>query len=78
MQPPEGQRRLVGVLAVYAFARAVLLLGAARAAMFPAMVPAVAVLFGIPVAGEWPEPAQWLGLGIVLAGLPLAMGLLRR
>lgn len=72
------QGGVVGVLAVYAFAQAVARLGAARAAMFPAMVPAIAVLFGIPVTGEWPEPAQWLGLGIVLAGLPLAMGLLRR
>ena len=67
-----------GVLAVYAFARAVALLGAARAAMAPAVVPALAVVFGIPVAGEWPEPAQWLWLGVVMAGLPLAMRLLRR
>ena len=72
------QGGVVGVLAVYAFARAVALLGAARAAMAPAVVPALAVVFGIPVAGEWPEPAQWLGLGVVMAGLPLAMGLLRR
>jgi drug/metabolite transporter (DMT)-like permease len=49
---------------------------AVRAAMFPAMVPALAVLAGIPVTGEWPEPVQWLGLLTVLLGLPLAMGLL--
>ncbi|MDO9709454.1 DMT family transporter [Paracraurococcus lichenis] len=72
------QGGLVGALSVFAFSRAVALLGAARAAMFPAMVPAFAVLFGIPVAGEWPEAAQWIGLGVVMAGLPVAMGLLRR
>lgn len=70
------QGALSGLLAVFAFGRAVALLGPARAAMFPAMVPALAVLAGIPVAGEWPEAAQWLGLATVLAGLPLAMGLL--
>jgi drug/metabolite transporter (DMT)-like permease len=70
------QGALSGLLAVYAFGRAVAVLGPVRAAMFPAMVPALAVLAGIPVAGEWPEPVQWLGLTTVLAGLPLAMGLL--
>ncbi|PWS37456.1 EamA/RhaT family transporter [Falsiroseomonas bella] len=72
------QGALSGVLAVFAFGRAVVLLGPARAAMFPAMVPALAVLAGIPVAGEWPEPVQWLGLTTVLCGLPLAMGLMAR
>jgi drug/metabolite transporter (DMT)-like permease len=71
------QGALSGLLAVYAFGRAAAALGPARAAMFPAMVPALAVLAGIPVTGEWPEPVQWLGLATVLAGLPLAMGLIR-
>jgi hypothetical protein len=53
----------------------VAVLGAARAAMFLAMVPAVAVLFGIPVPSERPKSMQWLGLAVVLAGPPLAMGL---
>jgi drug/metabolite transporter (DMT)-like permease len=68
---------LSGLVAVFAFGRAVALLGPARAAMFSAMVPALAVLIGIPVTGEWPDPLQWTGLAIVLAGLPLAMGLVR-
>jgi drug/metabolite transporter (DMT)-like permease len=72
------QGPLSGVLAVYAFSRAVAALGAARAALFPAMVPVVAVLLGLPVAGEWPTAGQWLGLAVVMAGLPVAMGLLRR
>lgn len=70
------QGALSGLLAVFAFSRSVALLGPSRAAMFPAAVPAMAVLAGIPVAGEWPEPVQWLGLATVLLGLPLAMGLL--
>jgi drug/metabolite transporter (DMT)-like permease len=70
------QGALSGLLAVFAFGRAAALLGPSRAALFPAMVPALAVLAGIPVAGEWPEPVQWLGLGIVVAGLPVAAGVL--
>jgi drug/metabolite transporter (DMT)-like permease len=69
------QGALSGLLAVFAFGRAVALLGPSRAALFPAMVPALAVLAGVPVAGEWPEPVQWLGLGVVVAGLPVAAGL---
>lgn len=69
---------LSGLLAVFAFARAVVLLGPLRAALFPALVPGLAVLAGVPVAGEWPEPVQWAGLAVVMAGLPLAMGAIGR
>jgi drug/metabolite transporter (DMT)-like permease len=68
------QGAMAGLLAVFAFGRAVTLLGPTRAALFPAMVPALAVLAGVPVTGEWPEPVQWLGLLVVVAGLPLAAG----
>jgi drug/metabolite transporter (DMT)-like permease len=70
------QGALSGLLAVFAFGRAVALLGPSRAALFPAMVPALAVLAGVPVAGEWPEAMQWVGLGVVLVGLPVAAGVL--
>jgi len=67
---------LSGVFSVYAFSRAVAALGASRSALFPAMVPGLGVLAGIPIAGEWPTDVQWLGLAIVLLALPVAMGLL--
>ncbi len=60
---------LSGVVAVFAFGRAVELLGPPRAATFPALVPAVAILVGIPLTGEWPLPVQLLGLGLVTLGL---------
>ena len=69
---------LSGVVAVYAYGRAAAALGAARAAVFAALVPVMAVVAGVPVAGEWPVGLQWAGLAIVLAGLSLAMGLLPR
>jgi drug/metabolite transporter (DMT)-like permease len=60
---------LSGVVAVFAFGRAVELLGAPRAAAFPALVPVVAILIGIPVAGELPTILQAIGLITVTAGL---------
>jgi drug/metabolite transporter (DMT)-like permease len=72
------QGLLSGVVAVICFTRAAENLGAARAALFPALVPASAILMGIPIAGEWPNLAQLVGLGLVSLGLLVAMGVLRR
>jgi drug/metabolite transporter (DMT)-like permease len=69
---------LSGVVAVICFTRAAENLGAARAALFPALVPASAILMGIPIAGEWPNLAQLAGLGLTSLGLLVAMGVLRR
>jgi drug/metabolite transporter (DMT)-like permease len=71
------QGLLSGVVAVIAFSRAVQILGAGKAAIFPALVPAVAILVGIPVAGEWPTELQLLGLGLITTGLFVALGLLK-
>lgn len=68
---------LSGVVAVIAFSRAVQLLGASRASAFPALVPAVAILIGIPVTGELPTGLQLGGLALVTLGLLLAVGVLR-
>jgi len=63
-----------GVLAVVAFAVAVSILGASRAAVFPALVPSAGILVGIPLTGEWPAPLQWIGIVLVTVGLIAAMG----
>lgn len=60
---------LSGVVAVFAFGRAAQLIGPARAAAFPALVPGVAILAGIPVAGEVPAGIQIIGLLVVTTGL---------
>lgn len=67
---------LSGVVAVLAFTKTVQMIGPARAAIFPAMVPAVAVLIGIPVAGELPSTLQTAGLAAATLGLLLALGLI--
>lgn len=68
---------LSGVVAVVLFTRAAELIGPAKAAIFPALVPAAAILIGIPVAGEWPTATQVTGLGLVTFGLFVAVGMMR-
>ena len=69
---------LAGVVAVVCFTRAAELIGAARAGIFPALVPAATILIGIPVTGEWPNAPQWTGLMLVSFGLLLAVVLRSR
>lgn len=69
---------LTGVVSVIAYTTAVRLIGPARAAIFPALVPASAILIGIPVTGEWPTALQISGLVLVSVGLLLAAGVLKR
>lgn len=69
------QGLLSGIVAVIAFTRAVQAIGPARAAMFPALVPAVAVLIGVPVTGELPTLLQIAGLTAATLGLSLTLDL---
>lgn len=67
------QGLLSGIVALFTFARAVHYLGAGRAALFPALAPAVAILLGIPLVGELPSLGQWCGLLICTFGLLIAL-----
>lgn len=64
---------LSGVIALFAFSEAVQELGPGRAALFPALAPAVAILLGIPVTGEFPTMLQIVGLIILTTGLVIAV-----
>jgi drug/metabolite transporter (DMT)-like permease len=46
--------------------------------LFPAVVPAVSIVIGIPILGEIPSAEQIVGVVLVTAGLLSAVGLLRR
>jgi drug/metabolite transporter (DMT)-like permease len=59
---------LAGVLPIYLYARAVMLLGAGRAATFPALVPGFALVIGYLTLGVVPSIAQVIGLAIVVIG----------
>jgi drug/metabolite transporter (DMT)-like permease len=65
------QSALVGAISTYLFARAVILLGPSRAAMFPSLVPPFTLLLGFILLGEMPSLAQLAGMLIVLVGFRL-------
>ena len=76
--PEIGIQLIVeGVMAgagnLYTFAKAVEILGPGRAALFPSLVPGLAVLIAIPVLGEIPNALQWTGLFVISAGLLLSV-----
>ena len=72
------QGGLQGAVTMVAYNQAVMLLGVSRAVLFPAIVPAVSVLVGIPIVGEIPSALQIGGLALVTLGLLTTVGLLRR
>jgi drug/metabolite transporter (DMT)-like permease len=61
-----------GPAAIYLFTRAVVLLGAGRAALYPSLVPPFSLLLGFLLLGEVPSLSQLIGLAIVIAGFRLA------
>ncbi len=62
---------LAGAGATYLFTRAVVLLGASRAVLFPSLVPPFTLLVGYLALGEAPSMSQLAGLVIVLVGFRL-------
>lgn len=60
---------LSGVLALFAFSKAVQYLGIGKAVLFPTFSPAVTMLLGILLFHQIPVLSQWLGFTVVAAGL---------
>lgn len=67
-----AQGILAGPAALYLFAFAIQTIGVARAAVFPATVPALTILTGWLLLGEAPTALQAAGLVTVLFGFYLA------
>ncbi len=67
----SSQGFLSGAASIFLFTRAVILLGAARAAVFPTLVPPFTLLIGYLVLGVVPTLFQLCGLVLVLAGFRL-------
>jgi drug/metabolite transporter (DMT)-like permease len=67
-----AQGVLAGPAALYLYAVSVQRLGVARAAVFPACVPALTLLTGWLLLGEQPTMLQTAGLATVLCGFYLA------
>lgn len=73
-----AQGLIQGVVTLLAYSKAIAILGVSRAVLFPAVVPAISILLGIPLVGEWPDQMQIMGLALVTIGLLAAVGLIRR
>ncbi len=67
------QGLLTGVIALIFYMRTVAALGAGRAALFTALVPAMAALLAVPVLGETLSGATTAGLLLVTAGMAIAV-----
>jgi drug/metabolite transporter (DMT)-like permease len=67
-----AQGILAGPAALYLFAFSIQTIGVARAAVFPATVPALTILAGWLLLGETPTALQAAGLVTVLCGFYLA------
>ena len=72
------QGDLQGAITMVAYSQAVIFLGVSRAVLFPAIVPALSVLVGIPIVGEIPGALQIAGLCLVTLGLLTTIGMFRR
>ena len=64
---------IAGAGTLYTYSKMVSLLGASRAAVFPALAPGLAALMAWPVLGHVPAPLESLGLLLVMAGLIVAV-----
>lgn len=64
---------LSGALAMYLYSRAVIVLGAGRAAIFPSLVPGLTLLIAFLALGMVPSLPQLAGLAVVMGGFWLAL-----
>jgi drug/metabolite transporter (DMT)-like permease len=65
------QSAFAGAGAIYLFTRAIVLLGAGRAVVFPSLVPPFTLLIGFIALGEVPTVSQLIGLAVVVIGFRL-------
>ncbi len=64
---------IAGTGTLFTYATMVKLLGPSRAAIFPALAPGLAALMAWPLLGHAPTLAETIGLGVVMAGLIVAV-----
>lgn len=72
------QGLIQSVVTIMAYNRSIAILGVSRAVLFPAIVPAISVLIGVPTLREIPNALQIAGLVVVSVGMFVAVGTLNR
>lgn len=65
---------LTAVVSLVLYGRAVGILGALGGATFPALVPAMVAMLGIPVLGEWPGWIDWAAIIVTSIGVYVVSG----
>ena len=68
-----AQGVFVSILGLYFYAEAARRLGAPRAAIFGALVPALSVIISLPVLAEFPSRTTLAGIALVTAGVMLVV-----
>lgn len=66
------------ILALLCYNRAVAILGATTSSAFLPLIPVIATLAAMPMFGEMPLPAEWLGIALASAGVLLSTGIVGR
>ena len=64
----------VSIISLFAYARAVAILGASLGASFASLVPVLAMLTAIPLLGEWPHASDYLGIAAITLGVFMSSG----
>jgi drug/metabolite transporter (DMT)-like permease len=67
---------LVAIFALYSYSACVSILGAAKGAVFAALVPPVAICLGVLILNEVVTWVEVVGIACVFAGMVLALGLI--
>jgi drug/metabolite transporter (DMT)-like permease len=65
---------LVTIVSIVLYGRAIAVLGASGGAAFGALVPVLSALLAIPLLGQWPNAADWVGIVLISTGVYLASG----
>lgn len=68
------QGLFVSIVSLFAYSRAVMILGASLGSSFASLVPVLAMLAAIPLLGEWPKPMDYVGIAAITVGVFLSSG----
>ncbi|MCY7388945.1 MAG: DMT family transporter [Burkholderiales bacterium] len=64
----------VSIISLFAYARAVSILGASLGSSFASLVPVLAMLTAITLLGEWPKASDYVGIAAITFGVFLSSG----
>ncbi|WP_432454485.1 DMT family transporter [Agarivorans sp. QJM3NY_29] len=68
---------LVAIVALYCYAKSISILGAAKGAIFAALVPPIALVLGVIVLGESLTSAEFIGSAGIFLGMLFSLGMIK-